>query len=99
MEAELKEFGESLGAPVDFPKKLAQYCNGHVLPTWRNPHIAASVAIFRILQHGATIMFCHVFNHPSWVRRVAEPHILSAECAIWAELEMTDSSKRQHSDA
>ena len=41
VEAALKEFGESLGAPVDFRKKLAQYCNEHVLPTWRNPHIAA----------------------------------------------------------
>ena len=33
-------------------------------------------------------MFCYVFTHPFWIWRHAETHVLSAECALWAELGM-----------
>ena len=33
-------------------------------------------------------MFCYVFTHPFRIWRHAETHVLSAECARWAELGM-----------
>ena len=51
VEAALKEFGESLGTPADFRKKLTQYCNEHVLSPHGLCHLCARLDILFLLSH------------------------------------------------